>query len=38
MRQEKPHSLSYQENTLAKWSPCTLVRVASKMLEAGWPM
>jgi hypothetical protein len=35
MRLEKPHSLSYQLNTLT-WRDCmTLVSVASKMLEAG---
>ena len=34
MRFEKPHSLSYQDETLTK-RPETLVRVASKLLEAG---
>ena len=38
MRFEKPHSLSYQAKTLANLSPRTFVIVASKMLEAGFPM
>jgi len=38
MRSEKPHSLSYQENTFAKRSPIVLVSVASKMLEWLLPM
>ncbi len=38
MRFEKPVSLSYQEKTLANRSPSTWVMVASKMLDAGFPM
>lgn len=34
MRLEKPHSLSYQEDTLTR-RPDTLVRVASKLEDAG---
>jgi len=37
IRLEKPHSLSYQLNTLAKCSPSTSVCVASKMDERGSP-
>src|SRR5438045_1265183 len=38
MRHEKPHSLSYQANTLANLSPRTFVCVESKMLDAALPM
>src|SRR5690606_34662561 len=34
MRLEKPHSLSYQEDTLTS-EPDTLVRAASTVLDAG---
>jgi hypothetical protein len=35
MRLLKPHSLSYQASALTKVPPVTLVKVASKMLDAG---
>ena len=38
MRFEKPHSLSYQANTLAKVLSITNVLVASKMEECGLPL
>src|SRR5207302_6443432 len=37
-RHEYPHSLSYQEKTLPRWSPTTIVSSASTIEECEFPL